>query len=204
MDKDKQQTRNFKSKIEFRAVQQEDNSGSATLEGYIAKFNSPTVLWTGYMEQLEPHCFDNTLADGHNTFLLYAHDWTKPLASTETGTLVLNVDDVGLHFVATVDTSISYVADIVNLIKSGLVIGCSFGFYILNDNEVYDAETDTITDTLLEVQLLEGSVLTDPQYADTTVTARAKNKVEEYRKQQEQLKTDKKTLDLIKLELDID
>lgn len=180
---DKEQIRNLTG-VEIRSIQ-EDGNNIATLDGYIAKFNSPTTLWTGYNEQLDQHCFDNTLSDGHNIFLLYAHDWTKPLASTETGTFVLTVDEIGLHFVATVDTSISYVSDVVNLIKGGLTVGCSFGFYILNDNETFDASTETVTDTILEVQLLEGSVLSNPQYTDTSVSARAKTKQEDIKRKKD-------------------
>lgn len=197
MDK-KKETRQVIQQIEVRNVTDNENN-TATLEGYIAKFNSPTTLWSGYNEQLDPHCFDNTLADGHNIMLLYAHDWSKPLSCTSNGSLVLNTDDIGLHFIATVDTSISYIADVVTLIKSGITTGCSFGFYILTDNETYDASTNTYTDVLLEVQLLEGSVLCNPQYSDTTVSARCKDRVEEMEKEK-QLKLDKEKL-LIELEL---
>ena len=194
--------RNLNEKIEIRSVQENDNN-TATLEGYIAKFNSPTTLWQGYNEQLEPHCFDKTLADGHNIFLLYAHDWTKPLASTNTGTLVLTVDDIGLHFVATVDKNISYVSDTVALITGGLTVGCSFGFYIISDNEVYDSATETWTDTILEVQLLEGSVLSNPQYSDTMVSARGKDKVEEYKRELQNQKDNELELQLIEIEMEL-
>lgn len=195
----KKETRNLLEAIEIRRVQDNTDNNTATLEGYIAKFNSPTTLGQGYNEQLEPHCFDNTLSDGHNIFLLYAHDWTKPMACTDNGTLVLNADDVGLHFTATVDTSISYVYDTVALIKAGITAGCSFGFYILNDNEVFDASTNTYTDTILEVQLNEGSILCNPQYTDTTVSARGKDRIEELQKEKEQKLLKEKIL--IELEL---
>lgn len=194
--------RSLLDKVEIRNI--EDNGNITTINGYIAKFNSPTVLWRGYTEQLDPHCFDNTLADGHNIFLLYAHDWTKPLASTETGTLVLKSDEIGLYFVATVDTSVSYIADTVNLIKSGLTVGCSFGFYILKDNETYDASTDSITDTILEVQLLEGSVLSNPQYTDTSVSARAQDKAKEYKQNLEKQKQNEMDMEIIKIEMGLD
>ena len=202
MEKEKQ-TRNAIDKIEIRSVV-ESADNSAIIEGYIAKFNSPSTLWQGYNEQLDPHCFDNTLTDGHNIFLLYAHDITRPLASTGTGSLVLNIDEIGLRFVATVDTSISYVSDTVKLIKSGLTVGCSFGFYILRDNEVYDAATDTVTDTILEVQLLEGSVLSNPQYTDTAVSARAKDKIEEYQQGHKRQEQDQRDIELIKIEMELD
>ncbi|URZ06774.1 HK97 family phage prohead protease [Clostridium felsineum] len=197
MDK-KQETRQLVELIKVRSVQ-ENEDNTTTLEGYIAKFNSTTTLWSGYNEQIDAHAFDNTLADGHNIMLLYAHDWSKPMACTGNGSLALNADDMGLHFIATVDTSISYIADTVALIKSGITAGCSFGFYILNDNESYDASTDTYTDTILEIQLLEGSVLCNPQYTDTTVSARGKERIEELHKEKERALLKQKIL--IELEL---
>lgn len=201
MSKEKQIRSAVDNNIEIKNITESENN-IATIEGYIAKFNSPTVLWQNYLEQLDPHCFDKTLADGHNIFLLYAHDWDKPLASLNTKSLTLTVDAIGLYFVATVDTNISYIKDTVNLIKAGLTVGCSFGFWILAENEVYDASTDTITDTLLEIQLIEGSVLSNPQYTDTTVSARAKDKSELYKQKQDKLKEDELYLELIKIELE--
>ena len=198
MDK-KQETRQLIQEIEVRSVVEDDGT-TATLEGYIAKFNSPTTLFAGYNEQLDPHCFDNTISDGHNIMLLYAHDWTKPMACTNNGSMALNADEIGLHFIAKVDTSITYIADTVALIKAGITAGCSFGFYILNDNETFDASTNTYTDTILEVQLLEGSILCNPQYTDTSVSARSKDRVEEIEKQKELDKIKQKIL--IELELD--
>lgn len=125
------------------------------------------------------------------------------MASISTGTLTLTVDEIGLHFVASVDTNISYIADTVNLIKAGLTVGCSFGFWILDEHEVYDAGTDTITDTILEVQLLEGSVLSNPQYTDTSVNARAQDKVEEYRQKYANQEQEQRELELIEMELDL-
>ena len=203
MESKDKQFRNAIDKIEIRSIQDNTDENISTLEGYIAKFNSPTVLWKGYNEQLDPHCFDKTLSDGHNIFLLYAHDISKPLASTRTGTLILTADAIGLHFTATVDTSISYINDTVKLIKAGLTVGCSFGFWIISDNEVYDAITDTYIDTLLEVQLFEGSVLSNPQYTDTDVSARAKDRVEENQNKIKELEQRELELQLIEIEMEL-
>jgi HK97 family phage prohead protease len=194
--------RNLNHKVEIRAATN-NNDGTATLEGYIAKFNSPTTLFAGYVEQIDPHAFDDTLADGHNIFLLYAHDWTKPLASTEAGSLQLDTDNIGLHFIATVDTNISYVNDVINLVKSGLMIGCSFGFDILDDKDSYDPNTDTFTDTLTKICLYEGTILSNPQYTDTTVSARAKVKKEDIEREKTK-KSEKIELRKKKLELELE
>lgn len=163
-----------KNKIEYRKAykyelrdNQSNDSNMSSLSGYIAKFNSVTELFEGFYEQIDPSAFNNTLRDGHNIFLLYHHQWDKPLASTAIGTLELSVDDVGLRFDATINTSISYCNDVVQLMKQGLVGGCSFGF-ICNDEDIqYNSEDDSFTRTLLDVELFEGSLLCIPQYEDT-------------------------------------
>lgn len=159
----------------------ENENDTVELEGYIAKFNSVTELYKGCYEKIERGAFKDTLSDGHNVFLLYHHDFSKPLSSTKNGTLVLNEDDVGLRFKATVNSKVSYGRDVVELVREGLIQGCSFGFNVLEDDYIYNEVEDTITRTLIKVNLWEGSVLCIPQYEDTEVTARAKEIADEER-----------------------
>lgn len=164
---------------EFRQVQdyeirQVQDTNTTEIDGYIAKFDSPTELFDGFFEQIDRGSFDNTLKDGHNIFLLYHHQWDKPLASTITGTLTLSTDNIGLRFNATINDNLSYGKDAVELIRQGLISGCSFGFNCVRESNEYNSTDDSITRTLLEVNLYEGSILCIPQYEDTQVFARAK------------------------------
>lgn len=145
---------------------------SVIIEGYIAKFDSPTELFEGFYEKINRHAFDKTLSDGHNVFLLYHHDWSKPLASTELGTLTLKTDDMGLRFTAAINKGVTYMNDTIELVKSGLCGGCSFGFICIDEDVNYNHESDTIMRELLKVELLEGSILCIPAYKDTNVYAR--------------------------------
>lgn len=193
---------------EFRNIEQyeirqvtEDNK-EVVIEGYIAKFDSITELWEGYYEKIDRNAFDDTLKDGHNIFLLYHHDWSKPLASTKTGTLELETDNIGLRFKATINNNLSYAKDTIELIKEGLIAGCSFGFNCVEEDVNYNSEKDTITRTLLKVNLYEGSVLCIPQYIDTSVFTRAKELVEEEKKKiqlEKELRELKIDLKLIKI-----
>ncbi|AJA49535.1 phage prohead protease HK97 family protein [Clostridium pasteurianum DSM 525 = ATCC 6013] len=194
---------------EFRAVKdyeirQIQDTNTTEIDGYIAKFDSPTELFQGFYEKIDRGAFDNTLKDGHNIFLLYHHDWSKPLASTQTGTLTLSVDNVGLRFNATINDNLSYGKDAIELIKQGLISGCSFGFTCVRESNEYNANDDSIMRTLLEVELYEGSILCIPQYEDTTVFARAKEIDSKERAKLEQAKQNELDLELIKLELDLD
>ncbi|MDF2803064.1 MAG: phage prohead protease family protein [Anaerocolumna sp.] len=194
---------------EFRQVndyeiRQVQDTNTTEIDGYIAKFDSPTELFQGFYEKIDRGAFDNTLKDGHNIFLLYHHQWDKPLASTQTGTLTLSVDNVGLRFNATINDNLSYGKDAIELIKQRLISGCSFGFTCVRESNEYNANDDSILRTLLEVELYEGSILCIPQYEDTTVFARAKEIVNEERAKLEQVKQNELDLELIKLELDLD
>lgn len=190
-------------KIDQYEIRESTENNKVEIDGYIAKFDSPTELWEGYWEQIDRSAFNDTLKDGHNIFLLYHHQWEKPLASTKTGTLILEVDNIGLRFKATINNNLSYGKDAIELIKDGLIQGCSFGFYCKEDDVHYNSVDDTVMRTLLKVDLFEGSILCIPQYEDTTVFTRAKEIDAEERKkiQQEkeliELKTD---MELIKID----
>jgi len=196
------ENREFRNIEQYEIRQVTDDNKNVVIDGYIAKFDSITELWDGYFEKIDRSAFDNTLKDGHNIFLLYHHDWTKPLASTKTGTLELETDNIGLRFKATINNNLSYARDTIELVKEGLIQGCSFGFNCVRENVEYNNEDDSLIRTLLEVNLYEGSVLCIPQYEDTTVFTRAKELVAEERqklkvdKELEDLKTD---LELIKI-----
>lgn len=192
-------------KKEFRQasnydIRQVQDTNVTEIDGYLAKFDSPTELWPEFYEKIDRAAFDNTLKDGHNIFLLYHHQWDKPLASTLTGTLELAIDNVGLRFKATLNDNLSYSKDTIELIRQGLIQGCSFGFSSIRESNEYNSTDDSITRTLLEVKLYEGSVLCIPQYEDTTVFARAKEIAEEERNK---LKEYKDELKLIEIELEL-
>lgn len=190
------ENREFRNIEQYEIRQLSDDNKEVIIEGYIAKFDSITELWEGYYEKIGRSAFDDTLKDGHNIFLLYHHDWSKPLASTKTGTLELETDNIGLRFKATINSNLSYAKDTIELIKEGLIQGCSFGFSCIEEDINYNSESNIVTRTLLKVNLYEGSVLCIPQYEDTTVFARAKEIVEEERqkiqleKDLHELKTD--------------
>lgn len=186
--------------IEIREIQEEDE---LILEGYIAKFDTYTQLWEGFYEKIDRNAFDDTLVDGHNIFLLYNHNYDKPLASTRNNTLTLSTDDIGLKFRAKINKNLSYAKDTYELVKSGEMRGCSFGFTAIQDEYIYDSEKDEVKRTLQKVDLYEGTVTPIPAYDTTIVMARAKNiKEDEKKKLQDtkDLEELRKDLELIQLE----
>lgn len=187
----------------FEVRSLEDKKDEVIIEGYIAKFDSLTEIWDGYFEKIDRTAFDETLADGHNIFLLYHHDISKPLASTRNKTLELSVDNIGLRFKASINKNLSFSNDVYELVSSGEVRGCSFGFYTLKDNEEYDSEKGTITRTLLKVHLVEGTITPIPQYEDTVVQARAKERVEFYKNENDKKSQEIRELEALTQELEL-
>ncbi|GAA0082434.1 MULTISPECIES: HK97 family phage prohead protease [Clostridium] len=159
-------------KFEIREVEENDNT--IELEGYIAKFDTYTELWNKYYEKIDRNAFDETLSDGHNIFLVYHHDMSKVLSSTRNNTLILTTDDIGLKFKAIINKKLTYANDVYELVKTGECRGCSFGFYILEEDTNYNSEKDEVRSTLLKVELLEGTITPIPAYEDTEVSARNK------------------------------
>lgn len=178
-----------------------EENGSMIIEGYVATFNSKSK-YMGFYEVIDPRAFNTTLEDKHNIFMLYNHDWDKPLADTDTGTLSLNVDNIGLRFNLKLDNSISYAKDVYNLVNKNLIKGCSFGFYVNEDNWSMNENMEDIR-TLLSITLLECTLTPIPAYNDTSASCRSYqnhiNKLEKH-KQNELRKIE---LELIELELDL-
>lgn len=117
--------------------------------------------------------------------LLFGHDFDKPLASKLAKTLSLKDTPAALTFEATITpeiAAISYVADVLALIMSGLAVGLSPGFRIPPQRTVPDAETvededpslgDAIIRTINAALLYELSIVTRPAYLESEVEARS-------------------------------
>ncbi|WP_315675191.1 HK97 family phage prohead protease [Clostridium sp. 19966] len=155
--------------VETRAL--EDNG--MVISGYITKFNTISQFM-GFYETVAQGAFDKTLADGHNIWGLYNHDFDKVLGSTKTGSLQLEVDNVGLKFTLTLNSNISYSNDVYQLVKSGEVEGCSFGF-ICNSDSWSMQEDGSDLRTLLDVTLIEVTITPIPAYLDSEANTRSYN-----------------------------
>lgn len=117
--------------------------------------------------------------------LLFGHDFDKPLASKLSKTLTLKDTPSALTFEALITpevAAVSYVADVLALIASGLAVGLSPGFRIPPQRTVPDAETvededpslgDAIIRTINAALLYELSIVTRPAYQDSEVEARS-------------------------------
>lgn len=164
--------------IEVRAT---PNAEKATLSGYAAVFNRDSEEMWGMTERIAPGAFKKTIREG-NPKAFWNHDSNIVLGSKKAGTLRLKEDDTGLAVeIDPPDTQT--VRDMVESIRRGDVDQMSFGFQVIKDEWEYDKKGDQVTRTLLEVRLFEVSPVAIPAYPDTTISARALDKVRELREQ---------------------
>lgn len=147
-------------------------TGNKTLTGYAAVFNSEAVLGD-FSEVIRQGAFAKSLATGSNIRALYHHDGTALLGTTRGGTLQLREDAHGLAFeLALPDTS--HGRDLAILVDRGDVAGCSFGFKVRDGGDRWEQRGAQLVRELLDVELVEITLTSDPAYQDTTVAMRSR------------------------------
>jgi HK97 family phage prohead protease len=137
-------------------------------------------------EEFLPGAFSHSIESADQEIhLLSGHDFAKPLASKNTGTLVFDDTAEALIFDAEITPQIadtSYGSDVLKQIESGLAVGISPGFRIPPKRAVAEAEkfTDEGHDpargmhnarirSIVAAILYELSVVTRPAYSEATV-----------------------------------
>ena len=115
------------------------DEGGRVIRGYAAVFDSPTNLGQ-FREVIDRRAFDG--ADLSDVRLLWSHDTARVLGRAGIN-LNLAVDDAGLMFRCELpDTTDG--RDAYELIRSGIVDQCSFGFFIGREQWDEDGKTRTI------------------------------------------------------------
>ncbi|MBS3998318.1 MAG: HK97 family phage prohead protease [Hydrogenophaga sp.] len=143
-----------------------------TLSGYAAVFNSEAVLGD-FSEVIRQGAFAKSLATGSNIRALYQHQGDALLGTTRGGTLQLREDAKGLAFeLALPDTT--HGKDLAILVGRGDVAGCSFGFRVAPGGDRWEKRGAKLVRELLDVELVEITLTSDPAYQDTTVAMRSR------------------------------
>lgn len=137
---------------------------------YFAVFNSPTELLPGYIEQIAPGAFSSSL--GNDVRALIDHDTRLVLGRTSANTLTLREDETGLYGEIKINPQDSDAMNLYARVQRGDVNQCSFGFEILSEDYVVDADGHTCTWTIRDLILYEVSVVTFPAYEATSAMAR--------------------------------
>ncbi len=177
MRKEKFMTRSLKSELKTRA---EPETEEMIIEGYFAVFGVITELFPGAYEKIDPEACNKSM--GNDIRALVNHDTTLVLGRNKSGTLELKPDSHGLYGRIKINRNDTDAVNCYERVKRGDVDQCSFGFYIVKEEEEW-REDGTVVWTLKEVDVHEVTVCTFPAYEETGISARSQS-VENYKKRQ--------------------
>lgn len=139
-----------------------------TLTGYAALYNTWSKPLMGvkgeFREQIAPGAFDGQKS---NVSLFYMHDSKQVLANTKSGTLVLESDERGLKYTATLGENARDEA-VLDQVRRGLLTEMSFGFRVPEGGDEWKGRDRT----LRRVELREVSVVEVGAYSGTLAEAR--------------------------------
>ncbi len=160
------------ARVEVRATA---DGKKPLVAGYAAKFNklSHPLGFLKFREKVDPHAFDETLANGADVRFTQNHDPSRVMGRTASGTLKLSTDDVGLRYeLDPPDTQMG--RDFVESVRRGDISNSSFKFRTLDDDWSEDKDGNPIR-TLKKVSLHDGDVaaVTYPAYPDTEACVRS-------------------------------
>lgn len=126
------ETRSYKrvSAPELRAA---TDGKTATLTGYAAVFGSYSQNLGGFVEVLDRAAFDGVLEA--DVLGLVNHDPNQLLGTTESNTLSVTTDEVGLRYEMTLDMTDPTAVAAAAKIRSGKMPGSSFSFSIAPDGD---------------------------------------------------------------------
>lgn len=172
--------------VEARAAEENDK---LILEGYAVIFNRETAIGDpengcGFYESVERSAFDG--ADVSDVCCKYNHnDSMTILARTRNKSLVLTVDDKGLHVRIELQGNVQAHRDAYNMVQSGLLDKMSFAFSlpydpdwnclghrVWNENGIKHRAITKIK------KLFDVSIVDIPAYDDTSIFARSLELVE--------------------------
>lgn len=154
------------SRIELR----ESDDGPPKLVGYAAVFDSWSEQLGWFREIIRPGAFKDSLARGDDVRALIDHSPSKIIGRRSAKTLDVREDDHGLYVeIALPDTTAA--RDLIESMKRGDIDGMSFQFITVSDR--WGMEDGDEIRELLEVKLIDVSVVTFPAYSATDVGLRA-------------------------------
>ena len=144
--------------------------------GYAAVFDKPSSDLGGFIEIIRPGAFTGSLKSPANIRALYHHDTKSLLGTTKADTLKLGEDNQGLAFELDLPNTTDG-RDIAVLIDRGDIAGCSFGFRVKANGDKWEKRGNQIVRELLDVELIEITLTSDPAYQDTTVAIRSLDRI---------------------------
>ena len=184
-----------KEQLEIRSLgnlELRQEGDSRLIEGCAIVFNSVSED-LGFREIIESTAISQELIDNSDIYLNFNHDDDKILGRSNCGKGSLNVElrNDGVYF--SIEAPKNDLGDtVLEYLKRGDVDKCSFCFWVDPDDE--EAETWTYEDgiAIRTIHKIAGlhdlSIVWNPAYSETTVSARSLEKLNELRAKQEEEK----------------
>lgn len=154
-------------------MQIEIRADGAHISGYVnvtEKKSRPVITPHGkVVEEIEPRAFGGAIERAGNISVTVDHDRTHVYASTESGTLKLYEDNIGLHADVLITDE-----TLIELAKKGKIRGWSFGMYNVQD-EVEPRANDLPLRRIKALDLDHLTLVVNkvPCYSATSVEVRA-------------------------------
>ena len=137
--------------------------------GYAAVFNLLSDDLGGFREKILPGAFTKTVQEA-DVRAFWNHNTDFPLGRVKNGTLQLEEDVTGLHYVITPPDT-SYARDLKENIRNGTVDQSSFAFEIVKRS--MESQKGMTIQILHEVRLIDVSPVSIPAYTQTWTALRS-------------------------------
>jgi HK97 family phage prohead protease len=158
-------------------IEQRDGAESRTISGYAVVFDKFSSILGGktfgFREKITRAAFDGV--DMSGVIATFNHNFDNVLARTDSGSLSLTMDDVGLRY-SFESPNTSYGNDLLENVRNGNVKGSSFMFTVRDQMWEYKNGEGTDEREITQVdELFELGPVTVPAYPDTTAAQRSYN-----------------------------
>lgn len=153
-----------------RSSDRATRTGTVTMTGYAARFNSVTTIANLFTESIKPGAFQAALVRS-DIRLLYNHD-PNYLRSRERRGLTVRQDTIGLFFSADLPAEDALCEMVVSRIQSQTLSGCSFSFLVSEDDwQLPEQPRGLPHRTLMAIsEIMDIGPVVWPAYKDTSVT----------------------------------
>jgi hypothetical protein len=141
--------------------------GTPVLTGYGAVFEQLSQDLGGFVEIIDSHAFDTTLARAERNVLgSFNHNLDILLSTRDSGTLDLTVDNVGLQYAMQLNLTDPDAQRVAAKVEGGLVKGSSFSFAVRAD-EWTTTDSGFPLRRILDCVLYELGPVASPAYLQT-------------------------------------
>ena len=136
-------------------------------------YGQETELAPGRSERIEARAFAARIEAEGDIHLLSGHDYAKPLASRQAGTLQITDTGEAVQIEATIASGTSWARDFLEAHKAGLIRGLSPGFRVADGGERIERSGNAVLRSVTRADLFELSAVTRPAYPAAQIEARS-------------------------------